>query len=188
MATKQVVYESEAASFASQTAFSDTGKIAVLVETFTLEDCHNTLILHPSIGNNGVKDDCTMSIDVLQTFPRNALQELGNGEECSRGKPATHVIVGNMIEETSCGKRHDVVLQVLQVVKSRHFLHRVWIPEDEIAETEVVAKVVAKVHINLLRVLVDETCVTFLGKFCILSLARIEDEGHVRVASSDGAK
>ena len=188
MATKQVVYESEAASFASQTAFSDTGKIAVLVETFTLEDCHNTLILHPSIGNNGVENDGTMCIDVLQTFPRNAFQEFRNGEECSRGKPTTHVIVGDMIEETSCGKRHDVVLQVLQVVQSRHFLHRVGVSEDEIAETEVVAKVVAKVHINLLRVLVDETCVTFFSEFSILSFARIKDEGHVRVASSDGAK
>ena len=188
MATKQVIYESEAASFASQTAFSDTGKIAVLVETFTLEDCHNTLILHPSIGNNGVENDGTMCIDVLQTFPRNAFQEFRNGEECSRGKPTTHIIVGNMVEETSCGKCHDVVLQVLQVVQSRHFLHRIRVSEDEIAEPEVVAKVVAKVHINLFRVLVDETCMTFLGKFGILSFARIEDEGHIWITSTNGAK
>ena len=188
MATKQVVDESQAASFATQTALADAGKVAVLVETLALEDCHDALILHPSVSNNGVENDGTMCIDVLQALPCDAFQELRYGEEGTRGEPAAHVIVGNVIEKASRRKRHDVVLQVLQVVKSRHFLHRVRVSEDEITEAKVVAKVVAQVHINLLRVLVDETCVAFFGKFGILGFARIEDEGHVWVASTNGAQ
>ena len=171
MTSQQMVDESEPASFAAQTALTNAGKVAVLVETFSLEDSHNALILHPSVSDDSVKNDGAMCINVLQTLPSDALQELRDGEEGSAGKPTAYVVVGDVVEEASRGQSHDVVLQVLQVVKSCHFLHCVRVSEDEIAETEVVAKMVTKVHIYLLRVFVDETCVTFFGEFRILCFA-----------------
>ena len=78
--SQQVVDEGKAAAFASKTAFANACEVAVLVETFSLEDCHDALILHASVGNDGIEDDGSVCVDVLQAFPCDAFEEFGDGE------------------------------------------------------------------------------------------------------------
>ena len=100
--------------------------------------------------------------------------------------PAAHVVVRDVVEKAPRGQRHDVVLQVLQVVQPSHLLHRVGVAEDEVAKAEVVAQVVAQIDGNLLGVLVDETCMASLGEPGLVGLARVEDEGNIRVSGTNG--
>ena len=179
---QEVVDKGEAASLASQTALADACEVAVLVEALALEDSHDALVLHASVGHNGIEYDGSVRIDVLEALPCDALQEFRDGEEGSRGEPAADIVVRDVVEQAACGQRHNVVLQVLQVVQSCHLLHRVGVSEDEVSKSEVVAQVVAQVHVDLLRVLVDEAGMAFLSQSRVLGLARVEDEGHVWVA------
>ena len=188
VASEQMVDEGEAATFPSEAALADAGEVAVLVEALALEDCHDALVLHPAVGDDGVEDDGAVGVDVLQAVPGDALQEFGDGEEGTRGEPAADVVVRDVVEQAARGQRHDVVLQVLQVVQACHLLHRVGVAEDEVAEAEVVAQVVAQVDVDLLGVLVDEAGVTFLCQACLVRLAGVEDEGDVGVAGPYGAE
>ena len=107
VASEQVVDEGEAASFAAQAALADAGKVAVLVESLALEDRYDALVLHPSVGHDGVEDDGAVGIDILQALPRDALQKLRDGEEGTAGEPAADVVVRDVVEEATRGQRHD---------------------------------------------------------------------------------
>ena len=78
------VDEGQAASLAAQRTLADAGEIAVFVEAFALEDGHYALVFHLAVGDDGVEDNLAVGIDVLKRIPRDALQELRDGEECSR--------------------------------------------------------------------------------------------------------
>ena len=110
MASQDVVDEGQATSLTAQAAITYTGEVAVLVEAFSLEDCHNALVLHAAIGHDSIQDDGSVSIYILQALPGDALQELRDGEEGTTGKPTAHIVVGDMVEQAARGQRHDVVL------------------------------------------------------------------------------
>ena len=62
---EHTVDEGEATSFSSQRPIADAGEVAVLVETLALEHSHNAMVLHLSVGNNGVEGDLSMCINIL---------------------------------------------------------------------------------------------------------------------------
>ena len=99
MALYQIVDESQAAAFASQRTFTDTGKVGVAVEAVALEDGHHALVLHLAVLDNGFEDDLAVGIHVLQGIPGDGFQEFGDGEHGTRVKPAADVVAADVIEE-----------------------------------------------------------------------------------------
>ena len=77
----EVVEEGEAASLAAERAIADACKVGILVEASALEHGHHALVLHATIGDDGLEDPLAVCLDVLQTAPRDALEEVGHGEE-----------------------------------------------------------------------------------------------------------
>ena len=81
MTLDDVVEECQTASLASERAIPDAGKVAVLIKTLTLEDGHHALVAHLAVADNGIEDDLTVGINVLQGIPGDVLEELRDGEE-----------------------------------------------------------------------------------------------------------
>ena len=110
-----VVEERQAAPFSAERTIADALEVAVLVKAVAIEDGDHTLVLHAPIAHDGVEDDLTVGVDVLEFVPGDVAEELGNGEKCSRAEPARDVVVANVVEEGFGGQGEDVVLQVLEV-------------------------------------------------------------------------
>jgi hypothetical protein len=72
VSSQQMVDEGKATAFSSKAAFANACEVAVLVETLSLEDCHYALILHAPVGNDGIENDGSVCVDVLQAFPCDA--------------------------------------------------------------------------------------------------------------------
>ena len=75
MTLDDIVKECQSAPLASQRALADTGKVGITVKLQTVEDCHDTNVLHTTILDDGVEDDLTMCIYILQLMPGDLLQE-----------------------------------------------------------------------------------------------------------------
>ena len=76
MALDDVVEESQATALTTQRTVADAGEVGKTVELQTVEHGHDTNILHPTILHDGIEDNLTMGIQVLQLMPRHRLQEL----------------------------------------------------------------------------------------------------------------
>ena len=107
---EDVVNEGQTTAFAAQTSISNTGKVGILVKALALEYSYNALILHPSVSYNGIQNNLTVCIHVLQVVPRNILKELRDREEGTTGQPSTYIIMTNVVEQTSGRNSHNVVL------------------------------------------------------------------------------
>ena len=186
MPLEQVVDEGEAASLASQTAVTDAGEVGVLVEALALEDRHHALVLHPAVRHDGIQNNLPVGIHVLKSLPGDAFEELRNGEEGTARQPAAHVVVRYVIEQTACGDRHDVVLQVLQVVYPGHLLHGVGVTEDEISEAEILKDELAQVNVHLLGVLIYEVGFALRGQSHLVALGRLHYQGDIGIVLADG--
>ena len=92
MALDDIVEERQATAFATQRAIANAGKVGIAVELETVEDSHNTNVLHATILHDGIEDNLAMGIDILQLVPCNRFQELRHGEDGTSTKPATHVV------------------------------------------------------------------------------------------------
>ena len=170
MPHEDVVNESQSTAFSTQTSIANTGKVRILVKAFALENSYNALILHPSVGYNGIQDNLAVCVYVLQVVPSNILEELRDGEESTTGQPSTNIIMTDVVKEASGRNCHDVVLQVLQVVYTNHFLHGIRVAEYKIAKAEETLYKATKVDSHFLGVLVDEVCMALVGQlsfFCL---------------------
>ena len=150
-----------------------------------VEDGYDTDILHPTVLDNGIENDLTMCIDILQFVPCHCLQELRHGKDGTGTEPATHVIARNMIEHRVVGNLEDIVLQFLQRRHSAHLFLGLGITEHKVAEAHVHLYQLTKVDIHLLRVLVHETeafCLCFL---LVDNLRALKDEGNILVAPAN---
>ena len=185
MPLEQMVNECQATTLSSQTAFTDAGKVGILVETFTLEDGHHTLVLHPAICHYGIQNNLPVGIHVLQILPGDALEELRYGEEGTAGQPSAHIVVCDMVKQTAGGDRHDVVLQILQVSYSDDLLHGVGIAEDKVTKAKVLQYQSPQVHIHLLGILVDEMCLALPGQLLLVTLGRFHYQGDIRIILPD---
>ena len=181
---QDVVDEGQSAPLAAEAAVADAGEVGVLVEPLPLEYRHHALVLHPAVCHDGIQYYLPVCVHVLQAVPRDVLQELGDGEQGAACQPAAHVVVADVVEQALSGHRHDVVLQVLEVVQPYHLLHRVGVAEDEVAEAEELQHEVPEVEVHLLRVLVYEMCLALACQFLAVALRRVHDEGDVGVVAA----
>ena len=132
-----IVKESQTSTLSSERTVADAGEVRVRVELHTVEHSHHTDVLHVAILHDGVEDNLTVSGDVLQTFPRDFLQEVRHGEDGTRREPAAHVVARDMIEHRVVRNAEYVVLQFLQVMYAHNLRLRLRVAEYEVAEAHV---------------------------------------------------
>ena len=61
-----VVDEGDATSFSSERTLTDSCKIGILVETVFMEHRHHSLVFHLSVSDDGIKNDLSVSIHILE--------------------------------------------------------------------------------------------------------------------------
>ena len=185
MALDDVVQKRQATALAAQRALADAGEVGVAVELQTVEDSHDTDVLHAAILHDGVEDNLAVGVDILQLVPRNGLQELRHGEDGARTEPAAHVVARDVVEHRVVGNLEDVVLQLLQRRHAGNLLTGHRVAEDEVAKAHVLLDERAQVDIHLLRVLVYEVEVFALSFLLVGYLRALQDERHILVAATN---
>ena len=185
VALDDMVDEGYAASLATQRAIADAGKIGVSVETFAVEHGHDALVLHATIGDDGVENDLAMLVDVLQRVPSDAFEEVGDGEKGTRAEPTRDVVVLHMVKQRLARQGKDIVLKVFEVAQTCHLLQGLRVAEHEITEAEVAEDELAQIHSHLLGILVDEAHLLALHELRLLGLGALHDEGHELITLAD---
>ena len=188
MALDDIIKESQTTTLSAKGALTDSGEVGVAVELQTVEDCHDTDVLHPPVLHDGVEDDLPVGIDILQLMPSDVLQESRYGEDGTGTKPTAHVISLDMAHKRIGGNLEDIVLQLLQRGDTGDFLLRHRIAEDEVAEAHVLLHQVMQVDVHLRRVLVDEVEPLSLCLLTVGRLFRVEDQRHILIAATDLAQ
>ena len=110
MTLDNIVEERQTAALASQRSLTDAGEVAVGVELQTVEHSHHADVLHPSVLHDGVEDDLTVGVDILQLVPRDMFQERRHGEDGTGTEPAAHVVAADMSHQGVGGNLEDIVL------------------------------------------------------------------------------
>ena len=108
--------------------------MGISVKLTAVENSHYPNVLHAAILHNCVKDDLTMSIDILQLVPRNVLEKITYREDGARAKPAAHVVTGDVIKHGIARNLENIILQFLQRAHTKYLLMRLRIAENEVAE------------------------------------------------------
>ena len=96
MTLDNIVEERQTTTLASQRTLTDTGEVAVGIELQTVEYGHHANVLHPSILYDGIEDDLTVGIYILQFVPRDVFQECRHREDGTGTEPAAHVVAADM--------------------------------------------------------------------------------------------
>ena len=186
MPLDDVVEEGQAASLSAQRALADAGEVAVLVVLVAVELCHHTDILHVAVLHDGLVDNLAVGIHILQLVPGDVLQESRHGEDGPRRQPAAHMVARDVVEHGVVGNLEHVVLQLLQRMDAHDGLLRLWVAEDEIAESHVVLQGLAQVDVEGFRLLVDEEEMLVVGLQPVGRLRALHDERHELVFFPDG--
>ena len=182
MALDDVVDESQTAAFSTQRAFTDTGKVGVLVEAVAFEHRHHALVLHAAVAHDGVKDDLSVGIKVLQLIPREGADEFGQRKHGAAAQPARHVVARDVVEQRLGGHFENGGLQFFERPHPRHRFEGRGVAEDEVAEAEVHLDGIAQIDVHLLRIFVDEVRSINRCAVHVLRLGRLEDERQEGVA------
>ena len=151
-----------------------------------MEDCHHTSVLHAAVTDNGIEDVLPVCIHISLHLPGYLLQELGNGEDGTRGQPARDIVVAQVVAQRVGRQGEDVVLQLFQVMHTSHFLHRVGITENEVAKPEMLGQHIFHVLIEFLGIFVDEGGLAQVSVRLLVGLAGIEHQGYILVHFADG--
>ena len=115
-------------------------------------------------------------------MPRNILQECRHREDGSRTEPATHVIARYVVEHRVVGHLEDNILQLLESAHTSHLLFGHRVAEDEVAKAHVLFYQMTKIHIHLLRVLIDKVKTFSLCFLFINHLGTLHDEWYVLIS------
>ena len=99
MVLDDLVEERQATSLATERALADTGEVGVAVELQTVELSHDTDVLHATVLDNGIEDNLTVGIDILQLMPCDMLEEGRHGEDGTGREPAAHVVTADVISQ-----------------------------------------------------------------------------------------
>ena len=159
--------------------------MGIAVELQSVEHSYHTNILHPSVLYDGIKDNLSVGIHVLQLMPGNMLQEGRNREDGTCCKPATHVVATHVVEHRVVRNLEDVVLQFLQRRYTEHLFLGFRIAEYKVAKTHVFLHQVVQVHIHLGRVLINKVETLGLGFCFVANLRRVENQGHIFIAATN---
>ena len=160
--------------------------MTVGVELIPAEKGHHTDILHPSVLHDGIEDNLTMGIHILQFLPCHGLQECRHGEDRPGTQPATHVVAGDMIEHRIVRYQEDIILQLLEVTDTGDLLMGLRVTEDKVAEAHVLLQQLTQVDIHLLAVLVHKLIPILLRLLPIGTLTALQDQRDIGVAGTDG--
>ena len=185
MTLDDVVKKSQSAPLAAQRAVANAGKVSITVEFQAVEDSHHANVLHVAVLHDGIEDNLTVGIQVLQLMPRHRLQELRHGEDGTGTEPTAHIVTGHMELERVGRNLEDIVLQLLQRRHPGHLLQRLRITEDKVAKAHVLLYQLAQVHVHLFRILVHEMETFRLGLLPVLNLRTLQNQRHVLIALSD---
>ena len=93
-----------------------------------------------------------------------------------------------MIAQRISRQREYIVLQFLQIMHTRHFLHRVGIAEDKVTKTKVFGKHVFNILIDHLGVLIDESGLALVCIRFLVNLARIEHQRNILIHLTNRTK
>ena len=137
--------------------------MGIAVELQSVEHCYHTNILHPAVLYDGIKDNLSVGIHILQLMPGNMFQEGRNREDGTCCKPATHVVATYVVEHRVVRNLEDVVLQFLQRRYTEYLFLGFRIAEYKVAKTHVFLHQVMQVHIHFGRVLVNKVETLSLG-------------------------
>ena len=111
--------------------------MAEAVEFLAVEHRHHALVFQVSVLDDGIVDNLSVGIDILQLVPCHILEERRHGEDGARREPAAHVVAADVVEHGVVGNLEDVVLKFLQTVYTQYLLVAAWVAEDEIAKSHV---------------------------------------------------
>ena len=99
VALDDIIEKRQTTALTTEGTLTDTGKVGIAVEFQTVEDSHNTDVLHPTVLYDGVEDDLTVGINILQLMPGDVLEESRHGEDGTGTEPAAHVITTDMAHQ-----------------------------------------------------------------------------------------
>ena len=181
-----IIQERQSSALSSQRTVTDTGEMTVGVELIPAEKGYHTDILHPSVLHDGVEDNLTVGIHILQFLPGHGLEECRHREDCPGTQPATHVVAGDMIEHRIVRYQEDIILQLLEVTDTGDLLMGLRVTEDKVAEAHVLLQQLTQVDIHLLAVLVHKLIPILLRLLPIGTLTALQDQWDIGVAGTDG--
>ena len=75
MTLDDIVQESKTSTLSAQGSFTDAGKVGILVKLHAVENSHDTDVFHVTILHDGIEDNLSVRINILQFLPGNMLQE-----------------------------------------------------------------------------------------------------------------
>ena len=87
--------------------------------------------------HDGVEDNLSVGVDILQLMPSNVLQESGHGENCSGTEPTAHVITTDVTGKRVGRNLEDIILQFFQRGNASYLFLRHGVAEDEVAKAHV---------------------------------------------------
>ena len=129
-----MVEKGKTTPLSTQRTVADTGEMGILVKLTAVENSHYTNVLHSAILYNCVKNNLTMSIDILQPVPRNMLEKIAYREDGTGAKPAAHVVTRDMIKHGIAWDSENIILQFFQRTHSKNLLMRLRIAENKVTE------------------------------------------------------
>ena len=173
-----IVEECQSPTLTAERTVADAGEVAVGVKLSAVEHCHHSDVLHVAILHNGVEDNLSVGIHVLQLSPRHMLQECRHGEDGPCTQPSAHVIARDMVEHRVVGYLEDIVLQLLQRPYSHYLLMSVGVAEDKVAESHVLLKYMPQVNTHLLGCLIHKAEVLPLGLLAVCRFRALQYERH----------
>ena len=147
--------------------------MGITVELQTVEDSHDADVLHAAVLHDGIEDNLSVGIDILQLVPRYRLQKLRDGEDGTGAEPAADMVARDVVEHGVVGHLEDVVLQLLQCRDACHLGFRLGVTEHEVTEAHVLLDELAQIDVHLLRVLIDEAEMLRLRLLLVLYLGTL---------------
>ncbi len=182
------VDERNAAALASERPLPYAGKVAVTVETLTLELGHHTAVFHFAIFDNEVEKQLSHGRSLVDVAEAVHLHHLRYWEQGARVEPARNVIFLSVIQQRLGRNVENVVLQLLEAADTHYFAARVGVADYEVAKAEVVHYGLPEIDGQLFAVFVEESAAELGHAFAVFRVARLDDDGQVGVAVAQIAR
>ena len=184
MSLYYVVEKCQTSALASQRPLAYAGEMAVGVELVAVELSHHSDILHLSILHNGLEDNLSVGIHVLQLVPCDMLEESRYGEYGAGTEPTAHVVATDMIEHRVIWYLEDIVLQFFQRTDTSYLLASLRVTEDEVTESHVLFNEQSEVDVHRLRVLVNKQEIFFLRLQAVVRLCTLQNQRNILVTAT----
>ena len=163
-------------ALSSQRTVAYTGKVTIFVEALLLIDCNNTGILHPTVLHDQVENQLARLIHILVVAHIHTLQHLCRRKHGTGIEEAGKMVTTQMINQRIVRYLKDLLLQILQVLDAHDLLLRLWIQDDEIAETKTLHDLLPQILRITLGIFVDKGSSQFFRIHFVACLRRFQDK------------